>query len=208
MMIAMEGQAKTVLLSAFDPFNNALKNNSTIVAKKLMEKFKDSGIKIHYCELPTIYDKASQKLLDCYHELPVKPDVIISLGEGLCHGAKFETRAINRMHSTIPDNDGVLYKKREINPGQNKYQSLNLDFKSFFQHLSKADKRVHRLSKDMGEFVCNQTAYLMMQESLEVPYGFIHVPGQKCRGEKDLIDKTVDVIGEFIHLSAKPLNSL
>jgi pyrrolidone-carboxylate peptidase len=194
LLISQSLMAKSILLSGFDAFNGAKENNSQKVAKLIQEKFKDTDIKVHYCQLRTVYFKSAETLKDCFNELSEKPDFIISLGEGFCSGVEFELKAKNQMNSATPDNDGVVYQRKVIVNGGPRSLALSLNFSSIYKMMTKEERKYVGMSKDPGKFVCNNLAYLMAHDFNEVPFGFIHVPAHNCSRQNDLITRSVESI--------------
>ena len=185
--------AKSILLSGFDALNN-----SEIIAQAVQKKFKGSDIKVHYCQLRTVYYKSAQTLQDCFHALGEKPDFVISLGEGHCDKVGFETRAINLMKSELADNDGIKYWKEKINPDGPKRVTLSLDLSRILPMLSKKDRKLARMSKNAGRFVCNNLAYIMGTEFTEAPFTFIHVPNHDCSNQEYQKKRTIEVLTKTI----------
>lgn len=172
---------ESLLITGFDPFNGASENNSRVTARYLVEELQkihpDKEIK--YCELRTVYHKATQKVLDCARSMQKKPELIISLGEAFCNKAKLETRAYNWLEGSA-DNDGILYKGQKINEQLSKHFSNTVDWTPAYCKLSSKDKNNLKISNDAGSFVCNETLFNMNSEFDEYTYGFIHVPEASC----------------------------
>lgn len=190
--------AKSILLSGFDAFNGNKDNNSQVIAKKLEEKFKNTDIKIHYCQLRTVYYKSSEMLKDCYHSLDEKPDYIISLGEGYCGRVSFEKVAFNKMNSTLADNDGVIYKNTKIDESGRSKISLSLNLSSIRKKFSRKDRRFAKMSTKIGSFVCNNLAYLSNSEFDQTPYSFIHVPSHTCKKQSYNKKRAIEILTKTI----------
>lgn len=190
--------AKSILLSGFDAFNNKKGNNSQVIAKELQKQFEGSDIKIHYCQLRTVYNKSSDTLKDCYHSLSVKPDYVISIGEGYCDRISFETMAYNEMDSTFADNDGVIYARTKIDPDGPSKIRLSLNLSSIRKQLPKKDRKFVKMSKKIGNFVCNNLAYLVNSELDQTPFTFIHVPSFDCKNQNYKKKRSIEILKRTI----------
>jgi pyroglutamyl-peptidase len=195
---AMNTQAKTVLISGFDPFLGGTGNNSTIIAQKLQKRFEGSEISIVFCPLRTVYFKASEDLKSCIAAQEIKPDFVISLGEAFCRDVKFESRSVNWMKNTGTDNDGFGYPNGElIDPSSPKYLPMTIDLASIKKKMSRKEKKYILLSDNAGTFVCNNTSYIMSRDS-DIPYAFIHVPAHSCRRQSLLIGRSVQILEKTV----------
>lgn len=194
--------AKTILLSSFDAFGEGKEkgkeNQSRIVAKLLQERFKNTDIKIHHCELRTVYYKSAETLKDCYNSLPEKPDFVISLGEGYCDSVYFNIRAGNLMQSETADNDGVVFKHNIIRKDGPKKIYTPLNLKLTYKKLSKRSRSFIKNKKNTGTFVCNNLSYIMSNDLEETPYSFIHIPDYSCKNLKYKTKRSVEVIAETL----------
>lgn len=176
----------SLLITGFDPFNGAKENNSRITARYLVSKLQTlyPNKEIKFCELRTVYHKATDIVLDCARSMNKKPELIISLGEAFCNKAKLETRAYNWL-SGSEDNDGILYEGKVINKQLASHFSNTIDWRESYCKLSEADKNNLFLSSDAGSFVCNETLFNMNTEHDQYKFGFIHVPEASCRWRGD-----------------------
>lgn len=191
-------KAKSILLSGFDAFKDNLANNSEIIAKELQKQFEGSDIKVHYCQLRTVYYKSADMLKDCYHSLEEKPDYVISLGEGDCDRISFETMAYNKMSSPDADNDGITYTTGKILSDGPRKVDLSLNLSSVLKKLSKKDRKFARMSKNAGRFVCNAHSYLMANTFDESPFTFIHVPSHNCKNQGYKEKRTLEILTRTI----------
>lgn len=170
-----------ILISGFDPFNGASANNSSSTAKSIVEQLKKEfpNKEIEFCQLRTVYHKATESLLDCANSMTKKPELIISLGEAFCNKAKLETRAYNWLQGSA-DNDGVQYTGQANDQLMPKYFSNTIDWRAAYCALDSNDRNDLFLSSDAGSFVCNETLFNMNTKYSEYPMGFIHVPTASC----------------------------
>jgi pyrrolidone-carboxylate peptidase len=191
--------AKSILLSGFDAFKDNPANNSEIIAKELQKQFEGSDIKVHYCQLRTVYYKSADMLKDCYHGLEEKPDYVISLGEGYCDRISFETMAFNKMSSTDADNDGMTYQNDIIRADGPKKIYLSLNLKNILNTLPRKDRKFARMSKrKIGSYVCNNLAYIAGNYIKETPFGFIHVPSHNCSNQEYKKKRTLEILSKTI----------
>ncbi len=195
-LIMGQVQAKHILLSYFDPFGGNPTNNSETIAKKIKPLFENSEHEVTLCKLNTVYDKAHEQLLDCYHSLDRPADFIVSLGETGCHQIKVETRGINYDRSYGPDNDGIERFGVEIIPGAKASLGVTLPMEKAFCSLSEEDRKKVYISHSAGSFVCNNTLYLGLTK-FDIPYTFIHVPNAKCSSDNDN-HKYAQIISDMI----------
>lgn len=186
-----------VLLTAFEPFSGADKNNSQVVAKGVMEKL-GAKLPIHYCIIPTSYDIATDKIIECINQMTEQPKIVISLGEGKCSKVRLETRAKNFDDGVGPDNAGETRSDRVIHPDAPAALGLKINWAQAFCQLSPEHKKMTWASNDAGKFVCNNTSFNMSYLHSNIPFGFIHVPGHKCRRKKQKIKESIEIVSTLI----------
>ncbi len=172
----------SILLTGFDPFGKiALGNNSTKTARsivyELQKEFPNKEIK--FCQLRTVYHKATEILLDCIHSMQKRPELILSFGETGCGRAKLETRAYNWLSGTA-DNAGVVYRGQVIDSNFPKHYTSTIDWRDAYCNLADSDKNKVEISNNAGSFVCNETLFNMSTKYPEFNFGFIHVPKASC----------------------------
>ncbi|MGZ3697009.1 MAG: pyroglutamyl-peptidase I family protein, partial [Bdellovibrionota bacterium] len=103
--------------------------------------------------------------------------LVLSLGEGDCE-IHVETLARNLDNTPhLPDNAGETRASKTIDP--------TLPARVTFSYPAAALSRAmagSRLSKNMGNFVCNNTAFRLGTKfhGSQIQYGFIHVPPASC----------------------------
>ena len=162
---------KRVLLTGFEPFNNATLNPS----KEVVEKTNHRSI-VAKEVLPVVFSKAAKRLIELIEE--VKPEVVIALGqaEGRPH-INLERVAINYMHGQIADNEGVFALSGEISKDAPAAYFSTLPLELISQSLTAAKIPV-AISLSAGSFLCNHIFY-SMQHHLHgkgAHSGFIHLP--------------------------------
>lgn len=173
---------ESVLITGFDPFDGAAENNSRIIGRKVIHELslKNKNIEFKFCEIRTVYHKATEMILDCANSMDKFPDLIISVGESGCREPKLETRARNYLKDYSSDNDGVHYSGQIINTNLNKYFASTLDWTQAYCDLPLGAKTRLSLSNDAGTFVCNETLFNFSTKYPEINFGFIHVPAYTC----------------------------
>jgi len=178
---------ESLLITGFDPFDGASENNSRVIGKELQIELanKFPHLEIKFCELRTVYHKATEMVIDCAHSMSKSPDLIISMGESGCNPPKLETRARNYLKDYSQDNDGVHYRGMPIENNEPKYFSTQINWNKAYCELSQASKNYMQISKDAGTFVCNETMYNISKLYSEFNFGFIHVPTANCRNNKN-----------------------
>lgn len=169
----------SILISGFDPFGGSRHNNSQIVGKKLVESLQKRfpNYQFKFCQLRTVYDKAQEELMDCYHSMDTKPKFIISIGEGSHSKNIFlETRGHNLDDAALADNDGVVRRNQTISFDHPLEVGSRLDWSRAYCKLNQVTKSLISLSNDPGNFVCNNTIFKMSAFIEDISFGFIHIP--------------------------------
>ncbi len=165
-----------ILISAFDPFGGDL-INPALEAVKLM-KDEISGAQIIKLEVPTVFNKCIDKVVEAIHK--EKPDVVLNIGQA---GGRFEVTpervAINVDDARIKDNEGKQPIDKPIyEDGEPAYFST-LPVKAMVKEI-KAAGLPSSLSNSAGTFVCNHlmygTLYNVSKIDKNIKAGFIHVP--------------------------------
>lgn len=165
-----------VLLTGFDPFEGNAINPAFEVVKGVREKIGE--IEIKKLEIPTVFGKSLQKILEATEEF--KPDVILCIGQaGGRYEMSLERVAINLSDARIKDNEGnqpideVIYAD-----GENAYFS-NLPIKAMMAEMREQGIPTS-ISNTAGTFVCNYVMYGVFyhiaKHSIAKKGGFIHIP--------------------------------
>jgi pyroglutamyl-peptidase len=162
---------KRVLLTGFEPFNNATLNPS----KEVVEKTNHRSI-VAKEVLPVVFSKAAKRLIELIEE--VKPEVVIALGQAEGRPQiNLERVAINYMQGQIADNEGVFALSGEISKDAPAAYFSTLPLELISQSLT-AVKIPVAISLSAGSFLCNHIFY-SMQHHLHgkgAHSGFIHLP--------------------------------
>lgn len=162
---------KRVLLTGFEPFNNATLNPS----KEVVEKINHRSI-VAKEVLPVVFSKAAKRVIELIEE--VKPEVVIALGQAEGRPQiNLERVAINYMQGQIADNEGVFALSGEITNDAPAAYFSTLPLELISQSLTAAKIPV-AISLSAGSFLCNHIFY-SMQHHLHgkgARSGFIHLP--------------------------------
>ena len=165
-----------VLISGFLPFGTHTENSSQIIAEKFKTHQID-GFEIRVVILPVSFGSAFEHLKEVMDSFG--PDAVICMG--LASNRKticLEKVAVNFMHSSGPDNDGVVKKHEKIlSDGPNAYFST-LPLEAM---LEVEGSYPVKLSMSAGSFVCNETMYRLLDylKDGQIQSGFIHLPSLK-----------------------------
>lgn len=167
---------KKILITGFDPFDNAKINPAYEAVKLVPNKVQD--VEIIKAEIPTVSYKAINKVVELIVEH--QPDVVLNVGQA---GGRFnltpEKVAINLNDFRIKDNEGNQPLDCPIyEDGQNAYFTT-LPIKAMVAEMKKAGIPA-AVSYSAGSFVCNQVMYGVLhhivENDLSIKAGFIHVP--------------------------------
>lgn len=164
-----------VLVTGFEPFNNAKLNPSEQLALAL--KPDDvPGAQILTKVLPVVYGQAAEQLLALVEEH--KPDVVICFGlaEGRT-GITPERFAVNMDDASIADNAGHLRTDQKIHPDGPVAFESTLPIKELVAAI-RSEGIPAAVSLSAGTFVCNHIFYELQRAlaQTEVQSGFVHVP--------------------------------
>ncbi len=167
-------QAKTEIITGFEPFDGDKTNPSWEAVKRLPDHIGD--ITLIKFKLPVSFNQAFEPIhqaIQQYH-----PNAVIAVG--LNAGSlkiNIERVAINIDDASIPDNDGEQPIDQSIlTMGKNAYFST-LAIKSIVSRLKQLEIPA-RISNSAGTYVCNHVMYLLLHElkQSDIKSGFIHVP--------------------------------
>jgi pyroglutamyl-peptidase len=168
---------KKLLLTGFGPFGNHQENPSQDIVLELNGQIV-GGYQIVGMILPVSYEKAGKMIVNLIES--ENPDAVISLGlAGDRTKVTPELVAINYMHASIPDNEGLQKLGEPIHEsGKNAYFTT-LPIQQMIDKLQQ-----HNIPSEMsttaGSYVCNLTKYHILHHvhgnDLDIPAGFIHIP--------------------------------
>jgi pyroglutamyl-peptidase len=166
---------KTVLLTGFEPFNQATINPAW-EAVRALESWAAQGLRIEVRQLPCVFDDARHALTALVDEL--RPDVVIAVGQaGGRAEISVERVAINVDDASILDNAGRQPLDRPIQVGGPAAYFSTLPIKAIVAALREQGLQAG-VSQSAGTFVCNHVFYGLMHHTAgqAVKAGFIHVP--------------------------------
>jgi pyroglutamyl-peptidase len=169
-----------ILLTGFEPFNNAKLNPSEQIVRALAAEYEAgqviTGVDLHTAILPVVFTESSElvKHLIKQHQ----PDAVICLGQA--EGRKeisIERVAVNLDDARIADNAGRTLVDQPILGGGPVAHFTTLPAKELVDAV-RAEGIAAGLSLSAGTFVCNHVFYNLQQEltGTQVRSGFIHVP--------------------------------
>ena len=164
-----------VLLTGFEPFNNARLNPSGELVNRVEANSVD-GAQITIAVLPVTYKESATKLLSLIQEQD--PDVVICFGQAEGRISITPERfAVNLNDASIADNSGEKRVNQRINKDAPTAFESTLPVSELLSALK--DKGIPAsASLTAGAFVCNHIFY-EMQRALEGTgkvSGFVHVP--------------------------------
>lgn len=164
------------LVSAFDPFDGRVENQSAKVIAGLAE---GPGFEISKVVIPTSTHRAFPLLQESM--LMMEFDYIILLGEADRPYLSLEKVALNYADFSIPDNDGVMLTDQKISPAVDSKEALfsHLDLKKIAKSLN--DQKMNsKVSLSAGSYVCNYVYFQTLDSLLKAQSGaqglFVHVP--------------------------------
>ena len=178
-------QARTVLLTGFDPFDGERLNPSWLAAETLHGEA-IAGRRIVAVQLPTSFARGPRVLRAAIRRHA--PELVVCVGQaGGRAQISLERVAINIDDARIADNDGAQPVDTPIvRSGPAAYFST-LPIKAMFAALREADIPAE-ISQTAGTFVCNRVFYALMHALAEdgdhhhdsrrggIRGGFVHIP--------------------------------
>jgi pyroglutamyl-peptidase len=164
-----------VLLTGFEPFNNARLNPSEQIIIRLKP---DSvpGAQIITAVLPVVYGEAASHLIALVQEH--NPDVVISFGQAEGRTAITPERfAVNLNDANLADNKGHIRIDQAIHQGTPTAYESTLPVKELVAAV-KSEGIPAALSLTAGAFVCNHIFYELQNalKDTQIQSGFVHVP--------------------------------
>jgi len=164
-----------VLVTGFEPFNNAELNPSEQIVTNL--KSDDvPGAHIITAVLPVVYSKAAEELLALIEEH--QPDAVICFGQAEGRKAITPERfAVNLDDASIADNSGSIRVDQKIHESAATAYETSLPIKELVSAL-RVQGIPAAISLTAGSFVCNHIFYAMQHalRGKQIMSGFVHVP--------------------------------
>ena len=166
--------AKTLLITGFDPFGGETVNPSWEAVCRLPEQI--GAFRLIKQQLPTVYGRAPALAIAKTEE--IRPDAIVCVGQaGRRAAVTPEVIGINLREGRIADNDGVLLTDTPIDADGPAAYFSTLPVRGMVDAIRAADLPA-ALSYSAGAFVCNDLLYSLLHHfrNTDLPIGFIHVP--------------------------------
>lgn len=165
----------TVLLTGFEPFNNATVNPAW-EAVRTLDGWSDSSFTVHGRQLPCVFGEANRVLRDMIDAL--RPDVVIAVGQaGGRADLSVERIAINVDDAPIMDNSRQQLVDTPVVEGGPAAYFSTLPIKAIVRAMREAGLPAS-VSQTAGTFVCNHVFYGLMHHvaGKAIRAGFIHIP--------------------------------
>jgi pyroglutamyl-peptidase len=182
----------SILLTGFEPFDHSDENPSARVVEKLASA-RIAGAKVVTAVLPVSARRAPEILLGLLKKH--RPRFVLMMGEmrgSAC--VRIERIAVNLMHASIADNDGLVLDDETIDPAGPAAYWTTLPHKAMLAAVRRV-KVPCVYSFSAGTFLCNQMSYLALQwcakHSPATKVGFIHLPSLPAQMHKNESPKPV-----------------
>jgi len=199
LLISFEIWGKSqILITTFDPYDQAPLNNSEKVAALLLDRFRNHiAVDVKICSLKTVFDKSFFQLEDCMKSMKSKPHLILGLGEVNC-SLKLETIARNKDKTFGPDNEGIERNNSSIISSGPVAIGLRYPLPKMYCSLAPKERSSVVVSNNAGSFVCNNLMYQVSYYYPETSFGFIHVPAHNCRNLEAKTMESVNFLEKMI----------
>jgi pyroglutamyl-peptidase len=168
---------RTILLTGFEPFDGSDDNPSARVVERLASA-PIPGVRLVTAVLPVAVGRAPQILLGLLNAH--RPAAVLMLGE--MRGSpcvRVERIAVNMLHASIPDNDGVVLDEEPIDPAGPAAYWATLPAQATCDAVRRAGVPCV-CSFSAGAYLCNQVMYLALHwsatQSPKTKVGFLHLP--------------------------------
>lgn len=183
--MAEKKTSPVLLITAFEPFDGASTNSSLIMLEELSKK--DWGGKVAFLgPIPVSFAEAwpiIEQVLNRY------PDIQGVICMGQAEGAtriSLERMAVNRIHASIPDNDGAKPHGPVIDGAPQVLKAL-------FPWHELEESPQWECTYNAGAYVCNAVMFsaISWARDEEKYAGFIHLPLMESqKGDKGLGEKS------------------
>lgn len=182
---------RTLLLTGFEPFDQAPVNPSWEAARQLDGVLLDDGVQIVARRLPCAFATAG----DCLAQLIAELQPVMVIATGLGPGRSdisIERVAINVNDARIPDNLGAQPIDTAVVVGGPAAYFSTLPIKAMVKAVREAGIAAS-VSQTAGTFVCNQVFYLLQHALVGtgIRSGFVHVPNLPGSGEPTMALSTL-----------------
>ncbi|WEG16578.1 pyroglutamyl-peptidase I [Alkalihalophilus pseudofirmus] len=170
---------KKILVTGFEPFLDHEDNPTRKIAAAIDgEVIGEYEVKV--AVLPVTFSEAAGKVREKIEETNLDAVIMLGLAAGR-NRITPERVAINCNDGEV-DNDGVKKQDEEIVEGGPAAYFSTLPIRTFVDRLTEAGIPA-AISNTAGTYVCNnimyQTLHYLKGRDLNIPAGFIHVPGSQ-----------------------------
>jgi pyroglutamyl-peptidase len=184
-MSAMRSRPLTLLVTGFGPFPGAPFNPSSAIIAMLgggaVRRFERLGVRLTTACLPVVFADVPGALSALL--AATAPDAVLHIGlAGRRKKLGVERQGRNRLTQLFPDAARALPVSRHIAAQAPEFRRARLPAAQLARTLNAAGAPAE-ISRDAGAYVCNQTLYLTLGESIPL-VGFIHIP--RPRGRRPL----------------------
>jgi pyroglutamyl-peptidase len=170
-----------ILMTGFTPFPGVEVNPTQLLIRYFQDETVSlpDGVQVIAEVLPTVFEASEERIRQLIRD--EAPDVVLCLGVAQKRDSiNIERVAHNWDEATIPDNDGLqLSGQKIVADGAETYVST-LPIERMMVALHTVNLPAV-FSDDAGRYVCNHVFYASCHEiatrGLNIPCGFIHVPG-------------------------------
>jgi pyroglutamyl-peptidase len=166
---------KTVLLTGFEPFNQAAINPAW-EAVRALKGWRGQDFVVEVRQLPCVFGLAKRVIAGAVDEL--RPDLVIAVGQaGGRADLTVERVAINVDDASIMDNQEQQPVDLPIVDDGPAAYFTTLPIKAIVREMRERGLKA-AVSQTAGTFVCNHVFYALMHHTAGTPVraGFIHVP--------------------------------
>ncbi|GIJ00449.1 pyroglutamyl-peptidase [Sediminihabitans luteus] len=173
----------TILVSGFEPFDDAATNPSWDAARALAASWPALGHaeELHAVRLPVTFDGAWPALRAAIEEHSPRVVVAAGLAGGTQH-LRVERVAINLADARIPDNAGASPREEPVVDGGPVGLWTDLPVRGTLALLRERGVPA-RASTTAGTYVCNALFYALQHATPStVRSGFVHVPADDAGG--------------------------
>ncbi len=173
-----------VLLSGFEPFDDARANSSWDAVELLASRW-DGPVTLEALRLPVEFRRASTLLDQAI--AASSPDVVIATGVAVGRREVTPERvALNLDDARIPDNSGAQPIDRAIDPNGPAALWSTMPVARIVADLA-AEGIPARVSLTAGAYVCNHTFFVLQHTAAPSVRrsGFVHVPATPEMGLRD-----------------------
>ena len=170
-----------LLMTGFMPFPGVDVNPTQLLVRYFQDETVSlpDGVEVIAEVLPTAFEASEERIRQLIRD--EAPDAVLCLGVAQKRDAiNIERVAYNWDEATIPDNEGLQLSGQKIVADGAETYSSTLPVERMIAALQSANLPAV-FSDDAGRYVCNHVFYASRHEiatrGLQIPYGFVHVPG-------------------------------